>query len=156
MKPLLITVSFLLSTTLLCNELSWVDEQVKAIKPPRSGMSINNLNKIKNPFLFLKKDDETVKDKSKQNTSNISPTVQKRVSTDKTMSTSNSNSKIYNLTMIMNNSFLINQKWYKVGSKIDGYTISLLNSTSILLKKKSKKSLLLTTRSSKQKLKFFN
>ena len=38
MKTIIITLSILLSTSLLSDELSWVDEQVQAIKPSRTGM----------------------------------------------------------------------------------------------------------------------
>ena len=40
---------------LFANELSWVDDQVEAIKPPRSGASSQLLRAAENPFIFLKK-----------------------------------------------------------------------------------------------------
>ncbi|MDY0117227.1 MAG: hypothetical protein RBR59_06610 [Sulfurimonadaceae bacterium] len=37
------------------NELSWVDEQVNAIKPARNGLKESAINVVKNPFIHLDK-----------------------------------------------------------------------------------------------------
>jgi hypothetical protein len=154
MKTLLFTIATLLVTTSLsANELSWVDEQVQAIKPPRMGMTKNELSRIHDPFIFLKKNKEESPKSTKsvkQLNSNTKSSVFVQSAPSKT------HSRRYKLSVIINKSYMINKKWYKLGEKIDGYTITAINSTSVLLKKRKKKSLLLTTRSSKQKLKLIN
>ena len=55
MKNSILLLSMFMSAALLSDELSWVDEQVQAIKPARQGMQNHNLNIIKDPFIFLAK-----------------------------------------------------------------------------------------------------
>jgi len=144
MKTLLIISTIFLGTSLLSNDLSWVDEQVEAIKPPRSGMNSKSLYGIKNPFVFLEK--KTKKDKKsksavKDTTSNFAKKVVKK--------------KPLTLSLILNSSVLINDAWYKQGDKVDGYTVKEITPKSVLLTKK-KKQLLLSTRSNSKNLKFNN
>ena len=61
--------------------------------------------------------------------------------------------KSFFLNMVMNNSVMINNKWYKFGETVGGYTIKKLNYNSVLLVRKNKK-LLLSTKSDNKKLKF--
>ena len=57
MKNFIILSLILTSLAATTNkELSWVDKQVEAIKPPRDGESLSNISRIKDPFIFLKKD----------------------------------------------------------------------------------------------------
>lgn len=146
MKKLLITSTLLFTTALFSNELAWVDEQIEAIKPSRSGMSTKTLNSVKNPFIYLKKED----DKKKSNSisvakSNTKGTIKKNSKIKK--------KSILTLSLIMNNSAMINDSWYKKGDKVNGYTITNLTHKSVLLVK-NKKKLLLSTRSSSKNLKF--
>ena len=54
MKNYLILIFTLFAVvSLSSNELSWVDTQVEAIKPPRKGMSDSNIANIRSPFIFL-------------------------------------------------------------------------------------------------------
>ena len=53
MKKLTILLLLVLSTTLFSDELSWVDEQVEAIKPPRHGILRRDISKLRDPFIFL-------------------------------------------------------------------------------------------------------
>ena len=142
MKTLLIPCIFLLGSALFSNELSWVDEQVQAIKPERTGMNSKSLNLIKDPFIFIK---TKVVDKKKILSSSpgvksLQPKAQK---------------KILTLSAIVNGSAMINQQWYKKGDKIDGYTIKEIDLKTVLLSK-NKKQLLLSTRSVSKNLKFNN
>ena len=46
---------------------------------------------------------------------------------------------ILRLYGILNNKVKINKKWYKIGSKIDGYRLVKIKNSSVVLKKKRKK-----------------
>ena len=149
MKTLLTIPLFLLSTCLFSNELSWVDEQVEAIKPPRSGMSKQSLNRINDPFIFLKKNIKDEKGKKKASATRVASTnkntAQKvRIKKQK---------QVLTLSAILNNSAMINEKWYKKGDTVNGYKLQEVHSKSVLLTKKKKK-LLLSTRSISKNLKF--
>ena len=100
MKKLTILLLLVLSTTLFSNELSWVDEQVEAIKPPRHGILGRDISKLKDPFIFL-----SAKKVYKKRSS-----YKRYKRTSKRVSNYPSNIK---LEAIMNKSAFINAKWYK-------------------------------------------
>jgi len=148
MKTLLLVLSLLLFSNLLANELSWVDEQVKAIKPQRSGMRHSTIATLKNPFIFLEKnrtESVSVASKTKLKSTPITQkrATQRRATIKKTLT----------LNAIINNSVMINGEWYKIAGVINGYTIKKISRSSALLIK-NKKKLLLSTHSSNTKLKF--
>lgn len=151
MKTAILSLSLFLSTILMSNELSWVDEQVQAIKPPRSGLKSKAILRIQSPFIFLVKNrgKEEKKAKTKLATASIkkSDTVisQKRQTVAKKLS----------LGAIMNNSVMLSGKWYNVGDIINGYTIRKLTYNTVLLTK-NKKRLLLSTKSRSTTIKFLN
>jgi len=156
MKNSIIILSILLSTSLLSSELSWVDEQVEAIKPTRSGMSKRSVAVIQDPFIFLEKNRLT---KREEVTAEISPSPLKRSVSRATSTTTTKTNNVHvanamlSLEMIMNSSAMINREWYKVGDHVSGYTIKKINHNSVLLVKNNKK-LLLSTKSESKKLKF--
>jgi len=149
MKTLLIaSTSVLLTSTLCATELSWVDEQIEAIKPPRKASRINN---IKNPFVFLEKNGYVKKE----------PVLEK-----KTVSTTNSKGEVVTkiivqkpkpliLSAILNHSALINGTWYKKNEKIRSYTIINIEKSSVTLKNGDRR-MTLSTNVKKQNLKFKN
>lgn len=152
MKTIVLTLSILLSSVILANELSWVDKQVDAIKPSRIGIHSSLVNKIRDPFIFLEKNRTTKRESAKKtpsktvaNKRSIAPKKQKI----KTVS------RVLVLGAIMNNSVMISGDWYKLGDTINGYKISEINRNSVLLRK-HKKTLLLSTKSNTKKLKFLN
>jgi len=148
MKTLTLSLLILASTSLLSNELSWVDDQVEAIKPPRTGMKSSVLSGVKDPFIFLiRKDDKDIK----TTVVRAKPTIRTHRKTQRVYKPS----KVLMLKAVMNNSALINGKWYKSGDTINGYKVMQVNRFSVLLNKK-KKELLLTTQSSSKKLNFKN
>lgn len=147
---ILITIALLILTNpLSSDELDWVDKQIEAIKPPRTGLQNSTINTVKDPFIFLKKN-RTEKPKNKKiaskrlntNSKNIKKTIVKKRVT-------------LTLDAIMNNSALISGKWYKVGESLNGYKLKTINPTSVLLTKSGKK-LLLSTRSINKNLNFKN
>ncbi|MCD4667233.1 MAG: hypothetical protein K8R44_01335 [Sulfurimonas sp.] len=150
MKNLLTVLILLLSSITLADELKWVDEQIEAIKPPRDGISSSKINAARDPFIFLKKN----KDESKKGKRVSKP----RSSLKKLPSNANKvakKAKVLVLDAIINNSALINGKWYKLKDRVGKYTLSNVDRTNIILSYKKKK-LLLTTDSKNKNLKFKN
>lgn len=151
MKTLLIILSFCITHLVASSELSWVDEQVQAIKPPRDGMHRSALSKIRDPFIFLKKNrGEEEKKESKK-----SPIEKDQKSGTKivTSPTKDSFSGKFILNAIINQSAMINGVWYKLGSNVHGYIVRHISSHSVLLTKNSK-SRLLTTKTLSKNIKF--
>lgn len=153
MKTILLSLSVLLSTALLSDELSWVDEQVQAIKPPRSGMKHKAISSLRSPFIFLAKNrGEDVKNGVKKK----SPQVASLSSTaTKAPKQAKSVKKVFTLGLVMNSSAMINEKWHRVGDIINGYTVKEMSTNSVLLVK-NKKQLLLSTKSNAKTIKFKN
>ena len=153
MKNILLILSLFGFTHSVADELKWVDAQIQAIKPARSGISKSQIDMIKDPFIFLKKETEknsskkamaTVKNYTKKN--NISKSRTNKISKQITS---------FSIDAIINKSALINGRWYKLHSKIGKYTFTAIDGTSIILSYKNKE-LLLTTRTKAKKLKFKN
>lgn len=127
LNPLLL----FLSSTLCASQLSWVDEQVEAIKPPRKGVEIL---KMKDPFIFLQKNKpETTKEAKNPVTETIVAPKETSI-TDK----EKDKNKIFVLSAIINTSALIDGIWYKKDDKIDDYTIIDITKTTATLKKQDK------------------
>ena len=100
MKTLL-SLLILTSGILFANaNTDWVDGQIKAIKPPRSGISHTAINAIKNPFIY-------VYPESKASDSNAAA---------KTATTTAP--KPLRLSAVMNNVALINGTWYRVNQRV--------------------------------------
>lgn len=124
-----LTLSLMLTISLsLANDMAWVDEQVDAIKPPRTGEKNSNINRIKDPFVFLKKNGYEAKKKDINESTKISSSAEATV-----IKPVFSNSK-FRLAMIINNSALINAKWYKVGDWVNNYKIIKISKSSVTLR----------------------
>lgn len=164
MKTILISL-FAASTLIYANDqqidLSWVDKQVEAIKPPRDGESNRNISRIKNPFIFLKKNSlKKDEDKDISSKSSRSPLI---VNTEVKSATSSSGSikpkpVVYSkgsfvLSAIINNSAMINGKWYKLGDVVNDYKIINVDNKTVTLKNNANTKVL-TTASKNSKLKF--
>lgn len=108
----------------------WVDARVKAIKPPRSGISNAAVNRVRNPFIYVYKTDSS---KGTKEGVKAAPAAKKTVK------------KTLQLVAVMNNSALINGNWYRTNDKIQGYTVANIKPDSVLLKKgKAKRTLFVT------------
>lgn len=153
MKNLTIILSFIFTTSLVSNELSWVDEQVQAIKPARIGMKSRDISRIKDPFIFLLKnrDEEEItaikSDEVKEPSKSIITSTNTESKKVKTVN------KVLTLEVIMNSSAMISGDWYKVGDLVNGYRVSSISPKTVLLRK-DQKELLLSTKSINKKLKF--
>lgn len=136
-------------TTTIADELSWVDTQVDAIKPSRVGISNFEISKVKDPFIFFKK--ETLERKGKKVSNVVKHSSIKKSSTSSKDDTKKQVSMV--LSAIINNSALINGEWYKLDQSIKGFIVSSITRTSVVLTKGSKK-LVLTTNDKNTNLKF--
>jgi len=144
MKTSLIFLPLLIFISLSATELQWVDEQIKAIKPPRVGLKSANLAKIKDPFLFTQLTSEKKKKKA----------IKRKKIYRAKHSPKRYSLKRLHLSMTMNKSAKINGKWYKVDDVIHGYKITDIQLSSVKLKY-HKKSYLLSTYT-KKTVKFKN
>jgi hypothetical protein len=151
MKNLLIPMSLILTVNICANELKWVDEQVEAIKPPRSGVSKAKVNAVKNPFVFLEKNKEK---SAKQAAASKAKTASKSSSLPNANKVAKK-TNVLSLSAIINKSALINGKWYKLNDKVGRYTLSSVDGTTVILKYKNKE-LYLSTNSQSKNLKFKN
>jgi len=157
MKSILI-ILFIISR-ITANELSWVDEQVNAIKPNRNGVSNQSISKLRNPFIYL------TKNGAKKAEKDISTNTPKNTISSSEQTTSTSSQSVlqtikkiatgsnFTLSAIINSTALINGQWYKRGDKINGYDVSNITTTTVSLKKNNKITKL-STKSTITKLKF--
>ena len=149
MKTLLIVLSLLITQTIFSDELKWVDEQIQAIKPARIGVSSSKIDTVIDPFIFL----DRRKVKANARTSGSKSTS--RSSSRSSAKSSYQRRSSLVLDIIMNESAMINGKWYKINDKVGKYTLSDIEKTNVVLKYKSSK-ILLSTNSKSKKLKFKN
>lgn len=142
MKFFFILSFFMFIIQLGANELTWVDEQIEAIKPPRSGVSDSEVNALKNPFYFSEKN--ILKDSTISNTNLTASPGNSQIRVAAKQSSYTLSSKDFKLSVIINGSALINAKWYKLNDKIKGFTVLDIGTSEVLLSKKGKKILLST------------
>jgi len=116
----------LISSTLLGDDLAWVDQQIAAIQPKRVGISDNKISELTSPIRYKKPAVvESTDDKTKIPTivnTQIVPLV-----------------KPLKVAAILNNSALIDSKWLKVNDTVRGYVVKSISSDSVLLKNREKK-----------------
>jgi len=153
MKNILLILSLFIATCTIANELKWVDEQIQAIKPPRSGISKSQIDMIQNPFIFLKQ--ESKEKPAKKVPASRKSTISKQKISTSTRNKLSKKSASFTLSAIINKSALINGKWYELHSKVGAYTLSSIDVNSVVLSYKKKK-VFLSTRSKTKKLKFKN
>jgi len=104
----ILTVQMLFAST----DIEIIDELIKEIKKKRIGLSEKD---IKNPF------ESYIKNSSKKEQRS---SIAKKVQTTKIE---------FRLNAIINNKAKINNKWYKIGSSIDNYKITVQNNQCIEL-----------------------
>ncbi len=158
MKTVLLLWSITFSQ-LIANELTWVDEQVDAIKPNRDGVSNMQIAKLRNPFIYLKKNRPKEEQSNSRLTTPNLPSSKNTASLSAKKSRSNTvtslrvkNRKL-RLNAIINSAALINDTWYKKGDTIAGYKVMYISKTKVKLSKNNKITFL-TTQSNSNKLKF--
>ncbi|WP_304542946.1 hypothetical protein [Sulfurimonas microaerophilic] len=159
-KSIITVISLFVSTGLVADnvmvntsELSWVDEQVEAIKPARVGAKNSYLGTMSDPFIFL---DKTKNTKGKSSRSYTSSRKVKSSSQNLTGGSDAKSSKgKLSLEAIINKSVLIDGRWYKEGQSVQGYKIEKVGSKTVFLKR-NKKLIVLSTKSQHKSLKFNN
>lgn len=107
-----------LSTSLFATgDLTWIDNQVKAIKSPRSGLSNSELARTHSPFIYKVEVTTPSGDIIKKDVNGTKKVVFEPLK----------------VTAIMNNSALINKKWYRPKDKVRGYVVRSVNSDGVTL-----------------------
>lgn len=119
-------------------DLKWVNEQIEAIKPPRSGISNTFIDSLKDPIrLIVPKSDKSI----------ISSTYS---TTTGTRSVSKIRLKPLMLEAIINKNAYINGKWYSVNDKIRGQKITLIDKNYVVIKYKKRKTRLFVNSKNKK------
>ena len=157
MKFLIILSFLFIKINLFSDELLWVNEQIEAIKPAREGLKDTEISLLNDPIIFLN-NKATVKTKSQKIVKSINKiTLKKSKKLNKVVKTILINKVKYQfvLEMIINNSALINGKWYALYDKIEGYKIIEMDRTSVILVK-NKKKIILSTSTKNRTIKFKN
>ena len=150
---IIILIFIFLVNSILANELKWVDEQIAAIKPPRKGISNKIINNLEDPFLFLIKNRKTI---SKKRNIRYNKYGTKQIYIKPSYNTKQKvNNPKFKLEAIINKTALINNRWYKIGEKIDRYTLKEMTKTKVVLLK-GLRVIILTTNSENRTLKFIN
>ncbi len=153
-KYFLAIITLFFTISLSSNELSWVDTQVEAIKPPRKGMNNTNLANIKSPFIFLNaKSKKRYTNYKRKNNNYKSSKKVATVSSNGTDSIKKSSSGKFVLSAVINKSALINGEWYKVNDTVSNYKVLSVNRTTVILSNSNRK-LVLSTSDTKRTLKF--
>jgi len=155
-----IIIFLLFVLNLNSGELEWVDEQIEAIKPTRVGLQNSDLSSVKDPMVFIIVNEETGKKSIKKSRTKRRfksyKKYSKRSSKNKNRTKLNTVIKhSFFLEAIMNNSALINNKWYKLGDKINKYTIHEIERTSVVLTANGKY-IMLSTSNKNRTIKFKN
>ncbi|MEA3521366.1 MAG: hypothetical protein U9R50_00160 [Campylobacterota bacterium] len=115
------------------SDLKWVDKQVDAIKPSRSGIDTSYINNLQSPIRLAKPKETKTKDLD-------SPVV----TTSKTARKLHLKPLI--LETIINKSAYINGKWYTINDRVRGKKITLIDKDYVVLEVKKKKTRLFVNR----------
>ncbi|MDH4943548.1 hypothetical protein [Sulfurimonas sp. C5] len=135
------------------SELSWVDEQVAAIKPARVGAKNSYLVSAKDPFIFIIKEDD--KKKGAMPRSYRAPSKIKVSSTTKSAKDTEKKKGKLSLEAIINKSALIDGKWYKEGQNVYSYKLEKVDNKMVVLKR-GQTTIVLSTKTKHKSLKFNN
>ncbi len=111
MKKLLLVIGLGVTTLSAEATIQVIDDMVVKIQQPREGVMAGELESISNPFIILSKKDD--------NSTKIVATIAKE--------------EQFVLRGIVNDRVFINNRWYKAGDKISGYTLEYIGLRGIVL-----------------------
>ena len=129
MTVFLSNLLFSSSTLILGNSIKDYDKIFEKISETRIGIKPREINKIKNPFIVVYKQ-------------NIDSNKTKKPKI------------VYSLNAIFNNKAMINKKWYKRYSKIGVYKLIKIKKNSVLLRSANKSKELFIREENESKIKF--
>lgn len=129
--------------------VEWVDQQIDAILPKRSGIDENSINNIKEPFVFLK-DEQNITEPEFQEQELIATEV---MLPDGTIQTEVVKLEPPKLTAIINKNALIDKQWYKLDDKVRDMKIIKIGKTEVLLKDRYNKNITLYITQENEKIK---
>ncbi len=96
-----------------------IDQLIEKVKQKRVGLDPQKIKKLKNPFVNEKKLIKIIKKK-----------IEKEIKKKKR--------KIFRLQAIFNDRAKINGRWYKLGSKIEGFKIVAIRENYVILQRGNK------------------
>lgn len=158
-KNRLLVALLFVTAAAMADELKWVDEQIEAIKPPRVGLlGVGGAD----PFIFLDKNRLTKKGEIKPGENRVVRTfssgmsgVNGAIAAPKPLPPPELTADDFTLSAVMNESVMINGKWYKKDAQVNGFTISSIEKNIVTLTK-NKKVIVLSTATKNPSLKFKN
>ncbi|MGD9969286.1 MAG: hypothetical protein AB7S65_02415 [Sulfuricurvum sp.] len=112
-------------------ELAWVDEQIAAILPSRIGVNENYVNGLKDPMKYKK---HTVASFNGLFSSRLLPPPQLGSSNAVSLQPPKIVEEPLRLQAVMNQSAMINKKWYHVNEAVRSYSLAEIRGNSVLLK----------------------
>ncbi|RUM65149.1 MAG: hypothetical protein DSZ03_03215 [Sulfurimonas sp.] len=109
------------------DSLSWVDQQIAAIKPKRSGISDAKIAELASPIRYTKIEED--------------PEAKTPGGTKPAMANIKLPEPVRPLkvTAILNKSALIDGQWLKVNSSVRGYKVRRINGDNVVLQSSNKK-----------------
>lgn len=110
--------------------LSWVDQEIEAIKPARKGISEKVIALLEDPFVFLEKNKTKKEKKKKTAQAQLPPAVSVTGSPLKT----GLQPRNFKLMAVINDAAFINGKWYNIGANIGGYKLVKITMNEVTLK----------------------
>jgi hypothetical protein len=128
MKTFCIIFIVFITTLNASSDLKWVNKQVDAIKPARSGIADSYIDSLKDPI-----EPENIKKESTVHTSKTSSSSKIIGKTTKV-----NYQKPLRLQAVINMSAYINGKWYSINERIRGKKITLIKKNYVVLKYKSR------------------
>lgn len=111
--------------------MDWVDQKIDEIKPQRKGLPGSVLARLQSPFIYVK--DETQKGTASAASKATSSGAKSKYPAKKNMS-----GAPLTLQVLLNNSAMINNKWYKESALIRGYKLTQIKSEFVVLERKNK------------------
>lgn len=108
------------------NELSWVDDQIKAIKPPRVGIQSGYIDLLKDPIRLAQE----------PNATDANPSVHYTASgkVDRML-----HLKPLTLEAVMNGRAYISGTWYRIDDKVQHSILTSIEEDHVVLTEKNKK-----------------
>ena len=121
-----------LFTTLLQADvnMAWVDQKIDEIKPQRSGLNSAKLAALKSPFIIVIEEEKDGKSSgAKKGSSSRSKFPVKKDMSGAPLT----------LQVVLNNTAMINNKWYKENETVRGYKLIQIKSGHVVLERRNKK-----------------
>jgi type II secretory pathway component PulC len=155
MKKIFIVILIFI-VNLYSSELDWVNEQISAIKPQRSGLKSTAIRRLRDPFIFIREKGSKDSASSAKKVGSSAEARDKKVVPQGIEIVEKRVKRVnFNLSAIINKSALINGQWYGLNDRVRGYKLRKINKTFVVLSRNGR-NILLSTDSRNTNIKFKN